>query len=148
MYKFETSCIRRSTFFILNDTLRDYTLIKYVGYDNLQWKLIIDNYNFGINLPYITDFEYGTFDGYSRLVCFKWNRNKNIRPYILSKCIAKDISHSIASEVLYEIIKVNPYLLDKRFIYDGYFTLEVLIQILVVSENKFHYQCDEFLFSE
>ena len=103
--KLKQVVLEGARFLFFNDTFRDYNSIEYAGYDNLQWKLIMDNYKFGINLPYITDFDYGTFDGYSSFECIKWNR-KNILLHILSKCITKDISYSIASEVLYEIIKI------------------------------------------
>ena len=103
--KLKQVVLEGARFLFFNDTFRDYNSIEYAGYDNLQWKLIMDNYKFGINLPYITDFDYGTFDEYSSFECIKWNR-ENILLHILSKCITKDISYSIDSEVLYEIIKI------------------------------------------
>ena len=50
---------------------------------------------------------------------------------------AKDISCSIAFHVIYEIFKINLILLGKRFTFDGYFTFEVLIFVLL-HENRFN----------
>ena len=77
--------------------------------------------------------------GYLKLhnrYCNFFSNNKRITMMKI-RTEAKNISFSIAFHVMYEIVKMNPILLEKRITFDGYFPLQVLVSVLI-HENRFN----------
>ena len=60
--------------------------IEYIGYDNLPGKVCWDDDKFAMDLSFVTDIEYSTFEGCSKLECIKLYRNQNIFSHAFSEC--------------------------------------------------------------